>query len=179
MRRPPLLTPLLLAAAALLCAACAGSSGSSQTKPTRTILTTEYDDARVGAEASQTIQQEMGVLDDPELNAYVNRIGRKLLRGIPRRSFSFEFYVVDQEEPNAFALPGGYIFISRGLLTLANDEDELANVIGHEITHSALRHAAAQQEIARRGSAIVSPFAHATNLAAYGRDMERTADRGG
>jgi predicted Zn-dependent protease len=138
-----------------------------------------YDDKQVGKEVAQDVKAQIGVLDDPKLNAYVQGIGKKLLRGVPRRSFQFEFYVVDQYEPNAFALPGGFIFISRGLLTLANDEDELANVIGHEITHSALRHAAAQQEIARRGGRMLSPFVHATNLAAYGRDMERTADKGG
>ena len=84
---------------------------------------------------------QIGVLDDPELNAYVTEIGLKLLRGLPRRSFRYHFAVVDQTEPNAFALPGGYIFISRGLLILSNSEDELANVIGHEIVHVAARHA--------------------------------------
>ena len=61
--------------------------------------------------------------------------------------------MVDQTEPNAFALPGGHIFISRGLLALANNEDELACVIGHEITHAHQRHSAAQQGLAKRGLA--------------------------
>jgi predicted Zn-dependent protease len=183
-----------------LLAACAGAQDSS--KPTgertvllstsdgpaepgpssrqkRTVLLTELDDARVGRQAASEVAADMGVLEDPDLNAYVQRLGEKLLRGLPRRSFRYRFAIVDQTEPNAFALPGGYIFISRGLLALVNQEDELANVIGHEITHSARRHAAAQQQIVEGGSPLVMPLLRAANIAAYARDMERTADRGG
>ena len=109
----------------------------------------------------------------------MSRIGRKLLRGVPRRSFQYQFSVVDQVEPNAFALPGGYIFISRGLLALANNEDELACVIGHEITHAALRHSARQQALAAAGKPLAMPWVRAANIASYGRDMEREADKGG
>ena len=151
----------------------------SDEKKKRNILLTEYDDARVGAEASRDVEAEIGLLDDPELDAYVSQIGRRLLRGVPRRSFHYQFSIVDQFEPNAFALPGGYIFISRGLLALANSEDELANVIGHEITHAALRHSAARQDIERGGNPLSMGWVRAANLAAYGRDMERTADREG
>jgi len=117
----------------------------------------------------------VGVLDAPELTAYVDGIGRKLLRGLPSRRFRYRFAVVDQMEPNAFALPGGYIFVSRGLLALANDEDELACVLGHEIVHAHARHAAQQQSIAR-AQGFSLPFSRAARLAAYGRDMEREAD---
>jgi predicted Zn-dependent protease len=166
-----------LACAVALAGACS-SSPKSDGKKQRTILSTEYDDARVGQQASEDVAAQIGVLEDAPVNAYVNEIGRKLLRGMPRRSFHYQFAVVDQVEPNAFALPGGYIFISRGLLELANDEDELANVIGHEITHSARRHAAAQQEASKRGNPL-NPYMRASSQAAYGRDMERTADKGG
>ena len=168
----------ILGCAVLVVAACASAPKPTGPKK-RTVLLTEYDDARVGREASRDVAAEMGILDDPSLNAYVSGIGRKLLRGIPRRSFQYQFSVVDQIEPNAFALPGGYIFISRGLLALANNEDELACVIAHEITHAALRHSAAQQEIARRANPLAMPWLRAANIAAYGRDMERDADKGG
>jgi predicted Zn-dependent protease len=170
---------ILACAAALVFAACSSGPKSRDQEKKRTILLTEYDDARAGAEASRAVAAEIGILDDPELDAYVSEIGRKLLRGVPRRSFHYQFSVVDQFEPNAFALPGGYIFISRGLLALANSEDELANVVGHEITHAALRHAAAQQAVAQGGGPLSMGWVRAANLAAYGRDMERTADRGG
>ncbi|UCE87755.1 MAG: M48 family metalloprotease [Deltaproteobacteria bacterium] len=170
---------ILACAAALVLAGCAGSSGSGGKKRRQTILLTEYDDARVGREAASQVAAEVGLVEDPELTAYVDRIGQKLLRGVARRSFQYQFSVVDQFEPNAFALPGGYIFLSRGLLALANNEDEVANVIGHEITHAALRHAAAQQALAKSGNPLAMPWVRAAHLASYGRDMEREADRGG
>jgi len=170
---------VLACAAALVFAACSSSPKQSEQKKKRTVLLTEYDDARVGAEASRDVEAEIGLLGDPELDAYVNELGKKLLRGVPRRSFHYQFSIVDQFEPNAFALPGGYIFISRGLLALANSEDELASVMGHEIVHAARRHASARQEVERGGNPLSMPWVRAANLAAYGRDMERTADRGG
>jgi predicted Zn-dependent protease len=157
----------------------ARSEWSPHAMKKRTVLMSPLDDARVGREAARQVAAEIGLFDDPELNAYVQRIGKKLLRDMPRRSFRYRFAIVDQFEPNAFALPGGYIFISRGLLALVNDEDELANVIGHEITHSARRHAAVQQQMARNSSALVMPMLRSAKLATYVRDMERTADRGG
>jgi predicted Zn-dependent protease len=81
--------------------------------------------------------------------------------------------------PNAFALPGGFIYVSRGLLTLLNNEEELACVIGHEISHVAFRHAAAQQAVQRGGSALVSPWVQVGRKAAYSRDLEHTADKFG
>jgi predicted Zn-dependent protease len=143
------------------------------------VLVSKADDARVGREAAGQVEAEIGIMDDAELEAYVNRIGQRLLKGLPHRSFKYEFRVVDQVESNAFALPGGFIFISRGLLALANNEDELANVVGHEITHAAQRHAAARQAlIKQKGMLLILPM-QAASVAAYGRDMERSADKGG
>jgi predicted Zn-dependent protease len=144
----------------------------------RQILLTRSDDVRLGREAAGQVAREVGLVDDPDLVAYVQGIGDKLLRGVPRRGFQYTFRIVDQWEPNAFALPGGYIFISRGLLVLANNEDELACVIGHEITHAAKRHAAAQQSI-QAAHPMAMPWIRAQNLASYSREMEREADQGG
>lgn len=168
---------LLVCAVGLGCA----SSGSKkkkeerEAKRKRSVLYTSTDDARVGKEAAQSVQAEIGLLDDPELTEYVQRIGKKLLRGLPRREFAYHFEIVDQMEPNAFALPGGYIYVSRGLLALVNNESELACVLGHEVIHSARRHSAQQQEVAR-AQGFSLPFSRAATLAAYGRDMEREAD---
>jgi predicted Zn-dependent protease len=177
-RRVLACTSFVACAAALVLAACAsGPRAGGQGK--RTILLGESDDARVGEEESSAVAAQMGLFPDPELEAYVSQIGRRLLRGVPRRSFQYHFSVVDQFEPNAFALPGGYIYVSRGLLALANSEDELACVIGHEITHAAQRHAAMQQALARQGGPLTMPWVRAAQTASYGRDMERDADRGG
>jgi len=167
--RPILVCLLLLVVGFGL--ACSGSKG-----PKRTVLLTTGDDARAGREGAESVRAEIGVLDNPELVAYVQEIGKKLLRGLPRRDFAYHFSIVDQMEPNAFALPGGYIFISRGLMALANNEDELACVIAHEIVHVARRHSAQQQAIVRYEKAFAPRFSRAREMAAYGRDMEREAD---
>jgi predicted Zn-dependent protease len=142
-------------------------------------LETEADDARAGSESARQVAAEMGFVKDEALQAYVEELGQLLAKGVGRTSFEFQFTVVDQFEPNAFALPGGYIYVSRGLLALSSTEDELANVIGHEITHAVRRHSAALQEIQRRQNPFKMPFARMGDLAAYGRDLERDADQGG
>ncbi|MGH7292641.1 MAG: M48 family metalloprotease, partial [Myxococcota bacterium] len=125
------------------------------------------------------VESQIGLLGDPEIDAYVQGIGDKLLRAIPNRPFAYQFRVVDQVEPNAFALPGGHIYVSRGLLALANDEDQLACVIGHEIGHVAKRHAAAQQGTQRGMFPLLNPWIRAGQMAAYSRDLERSADHDG
>lgn len=142
-------------------------------------LVTRADDRRIGKEASVSVASQMGLLGDPALDEYVTMLGERLLRGMPRRSFAYQFHVVDQYEPNAFALPGGFIFISRGLLALVNTEDELANVIGHEITHSARRHSARAQAADKFRSPLSIGWIRAKDQAGYSRDMEREADEGG
>ncbi|MBW2694628.1 MAG: M48 family metalloprotease [Deltaproteobacteria bacterium] len=156
---------------------CLGTAVSAERKK-RDILLSEGDDARIGREAAKSVPAQMGLYEDPELEAYVDKLGQRLLRGVPRMGFNYKFKIVDQFEPNAFALPGGYIFISRGLLALANSEDELANVMGHEIIHAAHRHAAMQQALVGTGP-FAMPWARAATMAGYGRDMERDADKGG
>jgi len=170
---------ILVCAGVLLLGCAGGSSSSGKKKPRRDILSTEYDDARVGKESSAAVASQMGLLEDEAMNRLVQEMGRKLLRGVPRRNFDFQFRVVDQTEPNAFALPGGYIFVSRGLLALANNEDELACVIGHEITHAIHRHAATQQAMQARSNPLVMGYRRAAKQASYSREMERDADKGG
>ena len=145
----------------------------------KVVLDTEYDDARVGNDQTSVIEAEMGIVEDEELNAYVTSIALRLLRHAPTRPFDYEFKIVDQSAPNAFALPGGKIYVSRGLLALVTSEDELAGVLGHEITHAAERHAAARLEYAKRQNPFTMVFLRAARIAAYGRDQERDADRGG
>ena len=169
------LRPLLVCLLLLVVGAGLACSGSSR-KPKRTILLTSADDAYAGREAAKSVEASIGLLDNPELVAYIQKIGKKLLRGIPRREFAYKFSIVDQMEPNAFALPGGYIFISRGLMAMVNNEDELACVIAHEIVHVARRHSAQQQAIVRYQKAFAPRFSTGRMMAAYGRDMEREAD---
>ena len=168
---------LLIAALALVGCGSNLKKPKSDQKPV--ILSTRYDDVRAGQDVSKQVEAEMGIYRDPALNAYIRKIGMKLVRHAPLQPFDYTFTIVDQPMPNAFALPGGFIYISRGLIALTNDEDELANVIGHEITHAAARHSAAQQEIARRSLPLTMPHLRMAKLAAYSRDQERDADQGG
>ncbi len=162
-------------AGALFALACGGSAPARE-RPREVILRSEDVDRKVGEESAQGVKAQLGLIEDPELVAYVAKVGARLARHAPRRNFEYSFQIVDQEAPNAFALPGGYIFVSRGLLTLANSEDELANVLGHEIVHVAARHAAARQEVGRSLPAKLD-WLQGGYLASYGRDQEREADR--
>jgi predicted Zn-dependent protease len=145
----------------------------------RVLLKTAYDDRTIGQEQTAIVEAEMGIYNDEKLERYIHSVAVRLLRHAPPQPFDYEFKIVDQAVPNAFALPGGKIYLSRGLLALVGSEDELAAVIGHEITHAAERHAAARVEHASR----INPFAigilRAAAIAAYGREHERDADRGG
>lgn len=162
-----------------LCAACAAPS-SAPTAPARTVvLSTPEADASAGEAASREVAAQIGVVKDEKLALFVESIGQKLLRFAPRQPFAYRFQVVDQWSPNAFALPGGHIFVSRGLLVLTNSEDELACVIAHEITHAAARHHAGRQAYSERLSPFSLGVPRMARIAAYARDQERAADAGG
>ncbi|MHC4945953.1 MAG: M48 family metalloprotease [Planctomycetota bacterium] len=102
------------------------------------------EDRKLGAKTADQVTQQIGVFEDTEKEQYITAIGDRLTEEIENRRFQYDFHIVDQYEPNAFATPGGYIYVSRGLLALANREDELAGVIGHEICHVSCRHTARQ-----------------------------------
>lgn len=151
---------------------------SAEAPKRRTVLATEWDDRRAGEEAEKEAIAELGPLRDEALQRYVKAVGARVAAQAPRSAFDYRFQAVDPWTPNAFALPGGAIFVSRGLLALSNSEDELANVLAHEVIHVAMRHAAAQQLVAR-----ATPFAFgwwgAAQIASYARDQEREADDAG
>lgn len=174
----PCLAALLLLS---LCAGCAGvpdaapeKERAEEKKPI--ILSTEANDRQAGAEAAKEVAASIGIVESPALASYVDQVGQRLARNAPSGDFTYTFQMVDQDEPNAFALPGGYIFVSRGLLVMANNEDELANVLAHEIVHVARRHAAARQELLTTLPGFLQ-FLAMGQVAAYGRDQESEADR--
>jgi len=103
-------------------------------------------DKKMGAQAALQVEQSIGIYHDSSLTAYVNQVGDRLVEALGDGPFEFKFFVVDMSEPNAFALPGGYIYVSRGLLSLINDEAELAGVIGHEMIHVTKRHSVKQMK---------------------------------
>jgi predicted Zn-dependent protease len=107
-------------------------------------LMSEAQEISLGRESDAQIKAEMGVYSDPELQKYVSDIGLRLAKLSERPSLPWQFTVVDQAAINAFALPGGFIYITRGILPFLHDEAELAGVLGHEIGHVTARHSAQQ-----------------------------------
>ena len=101
-------------------------------------------DKELGKQTAKQVNEQIGLYETPVTGEYVRAIGNRLVDHLEERQFQFVFNIVDQQEPNAFAAPGGYIYFSRGLLSLANSEDELAGVMGHEIIHVHERHSVRQ-----------------------------------
>jgi Zn-dependent protease with chaperone function len=108
----------------------------------------EEDDVKVGRQAAGEIERQIRLFRDGQTNDYVQRIGRGLVEAIPgefqHRSFDYDFKVVEAKEINAFALPGGPMYVNTGMIMAAKDEGEMAGVMAHEIAHVALRHGTAQ-----------------------------------
>lgn len=106
------------------------------------------DDIKLGREASAEVRKELPMLNDDRVDDWVEEIGRKLVAAIPpehrQPEFQYTFDVVDQKEINAFALPGGPMYLNRGMIEAAKTEAEVAGVMAHEISHVALRHGTAQ-----------------------------------
>src|SRR5664279_5261252 len=93
----------------------------------------------LGKQLAQEVQRQAKVVEDPLISEYINRIGQNLARNSDAK-VPFTFRVIDGEEMNAFALPGGYVFVYTGLIKVASDESEFAGALAHEIAHVAARH---------------------------------------
>lgn len=101
-------------------------------------------DVQVGQQAARDAERRMRLVHDRAVNAYVNAVGQRLAAHAPGPRFRYQFKVVDASDINAFALPGGYIYVNRGLLRAVRSEAELAGVMAHEIAHVAERHGTEQ-----------------------------------
>src|SRR5262245_7676913 len=109
-------------------------------RPELTLISAKQEQA-LGDEEAKKVEAGMGFADDSGFAPFLDQLGQRLAEHSPRKNVTFQFHIVDMAEPNAFALPGGYIYVSRGLLALTNTEGELAGVVGHEIGHVAGKHA--------------------------------------
>jgi Zn-dependent protease with chaperone function len=124
----------------------------STVAPTRIVLHknrySPMDDVRIGREAAGQAEQKLRVIRDPQLAEYLESVGQGLVRAIPREyqhpEFRYYFKVVDDRSINAFALPGGPMYVNTGAIMAARNEGELAGVMAHELSHVALRHGTAQ-----------------------------------
>jgi Zn-dependent protease with chaperone function len=187
---------------AALVVAVAITSASAQTKialdPNKYSV---QDDVQLGREAAGEAKRQLPMLNDDRVDDYVESIGERLVAAIPAEfrhsGFEYTFDVVNQKEINAFALPGGPMFLNRGMIESAKTEGEMASVIAHEISHVALRHGTAQATKGQKfqigavagqilgaivggaaGSVIAqgSQFGLGAYFLKYGREYERQAD---
>lgn len=97
-------------------------------------------EVQLGLQESQQINQQLPIIHDAEIDRYVSTLGDSIARLSDDRNLDWHFYVVNSSEVNAFALPGGFIYVNRGLIEQANEMDQLAGVLGHEIGHVIHRH---------------------------------------
>ena len=145
----------------------------------------------VGKEMHQDMITQGAAYDDPELQAYISQVGQRLVANSDEPGTAFTFTVIDSPDINAFALPGGYIYINRGLLAYLDNEAELAGVLAHEIGHVSARHHSRQQAASVANKVVATTtyvltgsgdLANASNMygtelvSGYGRDMELEAD---
>jgi predicted Zn-dependent protease len=128
--------------AALLLAGCGTQVVNPVTGQTERSLMDEATEIAEGRKAHQQVLAEYGAYDNPKLQAYVNDVGQRLARQSHRSNLPWTFTVLDSPEVNAFALPGGFIYVTRGIMAYLDSEAELAGVIGHEIGHVTARHGA-------------------------------------
>lgn len=156
-------------------------------------LYSEQDEIALGKDTDGQIKAIYGVYNDPELNKYVMNVGQSLAPLTHRPHLEYHFFVLDSPVVNAFAVPGGYVYITRGILALMNSEAELAVVLGHELGHVNARHSIhrmSEQMLFQVGlavgSALNKTFANLAGLASTGvqllflkfsRDDERQADQ--
>ena len=179
----------LFAAAFALLAGCASNPVSGRREFN---LVSAGSEARMGREGYKAVLAEYGAYDDSTVQQYVSGVGLKLVKVSQLPDLEWHFTVIDDPSVNAFAMPGGYIYITRGILAHLNSEAQLAGVLGHEIGHVTARHTARQitgQQVAGIGllvGSIVSPaFARYGGVAqqalglmflGYSRDHETEAD---
>lgn len=152
---------------------------------------TDAQEVQLGKQFSREIEKELEIYSDPVVTAYIDQLGQHLANHSQRRNIIYHFKVVNTEVVNAFAVPGGYLYMNIGLIREAENESELAGVIGHEIGHVVGKHGV-KQMTRQLGLAAVAQLALgedqskleqmvaglATNgvLTKYSRDAEREAD---
>jgi predicted Zn-dependent protease len=123
----------------LLLTAVALAAQSKKLRPGFNLFSKEQD-VQLGKESAAEVEKKMKVVDNPELQAYIGTVGRKLTSSADAGEFPYSFKVVVDKSINAFALPGGPMYIHTGLLAAADNESQMAGVMAHEVSHVALRH---------------------------------------
>lgn len=149
----------------------------------------------MGQTYSAQINRELPIVKDPEVQRYINLLGSTIAKNVDDRSLDWQFYVVDSKEVNAFAVPGGFVYVNRGLIERTVRMNQLAGVLAHEIGHVTMRHSVKQMQAAQKANVGLSLACILTSIcesqvagaavqvgggalfAKFSRDDEREADR--
>jgi predicted Zn-dependent protease len=185
----------ILVLTAVLAASCASVVNPVTGQTERTVMD-EASEVAEGKKAHPQVLAEYGTYANPRVQAYVNEVGQRLARQSHRANLQWTFTVLDSPEINAFALPGGYVYVTRGIMAYLDSEADLAGVIGHEIGHVTARHGAqraTRQQTAGLGVLAASVLgavlgvgdvvgqvaqsAAAGYVASYSREQELQADQ--
>lgn len=144
--------------AAVICLSIAPSVTAQRTaiKPAWNLYSPQ-DDIALGREVAADAQKQLPSCNDPRVDAYLTKLGRKLIAKLPTGGvqYPWEFHCVNDKEINAFALPGGYVFVNRGAIEVSDDEAQLAGVMAHELAHVVLRHGTAEATKAQAAQGVV------------------------
>jgi len=132
--------------------------------PLASCAISQQQEVEMGAGYAGQIAQQMPLIQDPEVVRYINVLGDSLARLTPRKDLTWHFAIVDSKEVNAFAVPGGYIYVNRGLIARASNMSEVAGVIGHEIGHVTMRHSIKQMQKAQGANIGVAAACVLTNI---------------
>jgi beta-barrel assembly-enhancing protease len=131
----------------------------SQLKPPWNMFSAQTD-VQVGKQNAQMMTRRLPLCNDPKVDAYLSQLGLKLASKLPTHGvqYPWEFHCVNSKEINAFALPGGFVFINRGAIEVSDNEAQLAAVMAHELSHVALRHGTAQASKAQLAQGAANLF---------------------
>lgn len=132
--------------------------------PLASCAVSQQQEVEMGAGYAGRIAQQMPLIQDPDVVRYINVLGDSLARLTPRKDLTWHFAIVDSKEVNAFAVPGGYIYVNRGLIARASNMSEVAGVIGHEIGHVTMRHSIKQMQKAQGANLGVVAACVLTNI---------------
>jgi predicted Zn-dependent protease len=140
-------------------------------------LMSEQQEVQLGAQVHQQVLQKFRLVDDPEVSGYVQNLGERLARSSRRPDLPYRFYVIDDPSVNAFALPGGFIYVHTGLIELAQTEDELAAAVAHEIGHVAARHGLRNLKKAQRTALLFGILGVGADIATGNSGAGRAASQ--
>lgn len=185
----PRRTALVLALSAALAGACVTNPVTGRQELS---LVSPAQERQIGAEGHEAVLQVLGEYGDADLRGYVRAVGEKVAEASHQPELDWHFTLLDDPAVNAFAMPGGYIFVTRGILVHLNSEAQLAGVLGHEVAHVTARHSASrmtQEQLAGLGLGLASVFSETFRryggvvevalgllFLRYGRDDETEAD---